>query len=258
MNMRKNAGRKIPQRLLHMLLIGNPGCGKTTVARLIGRIYKEAGILREGHIVETNRAGLVGQYIGESERRTSEMIKMAAGGILYIDEIYSLVESADGTSSKDFGMKVIDTLMPVLSDSQSDIMVIGAGYPKNVKFFLEANPGLASRFPITLNFDDFSMEELMEIAHNHLTKYDFELSPEADEKLATLIKDSRSIKNHGNARMVITLIENHILPNLCTRLDKNTNVEINEISLITPEDIPDLATLFPLINKERSSIGFNR
>lgn len=260
MNIRRNAGLRAPKRLLHMLLVGNPGTGKTTVARLIGKIYKEAGLLSSGHLVETNRAGLVGQFIGSSEKLTTEKLQMASGGVLYIDEIYSLVEGPSNVDGKDFGMRVIDTLMPVLSNPDANVMVIGAGYPKSIKHFLDANPGLASRFPIVLEFKDFTLDELINIAHKHLKKYDFDLPPEAELKLRGLIEHIRTGKNHGNARQVITIIENHLIPNFCMRMDAAksvANLSRDEMGLIIPDDVPDFNTIVSsFLQEERISIGF--
>lgn len=260
MSMREKSGKKSPKRLMHMLLTGNPGCGKTTVARLIGKIYKEEGILSSGDFVEVNRASLVGRYIGESEQITSEKIEMAKGGILFIDEIYSLSESFDGGLKNDFGIKVIDTLMPVLSDDSSDIMVIGAGYRSNMQSFIKSNPGLSSRFPVVIDFKDFTLRELMEICHNHIEKYDFQITAEAEDRLSSLIEKVSAIKDSGNARIVMTILDNHVIPNLCIRIDnlmKTHTPDIEEMSLITSDDIPGIEEILPLTGKSISNIGFS-
>lgn len=260
MSLREKLGRKSPKRLMHMLLTGNPGCGKTTVARLIGKIYKEAGILSSGHFVEASRASLVGRYIGESEQITSEKIEEAKGGILFIDEIYSLTESFDGGLKNDFGIKVIDTLLPVLCDDSSDIMVIGAGYRSNMQSFIKSNPGLSSRFPVVIDFKDFTLRELMEICHNHIEKYDFQITAEGEDRLSSLIEKVSAIKDSGNARIVKTILDNHVIPNLCIRIDnlmKTQTMDIEEMSLIVPEDIPSIDKVLPLVEKTVSNIGFS-
>lgn len=261
MKARKKAGYAVPQRLMHMLLTGNPGCGKTTVARLIGRIYRGEGILRSDAFIETNRAGLVGQFIGESERRTLSKISDAQGGILYIDEIYSLTECSGSMDTKDYGMKVLDTLMPVLSDPDSGVMVIGAGYPDNIRRFLKANPGLTSRFPTVLGFKDFSIDELMEIARNRLEKYQFTMSEETEAKIRKLIELGMKVKDNGNARMVVNMIDTFIIPNFCIRLDGRRDVEEfteNELREILPEDVPTFEALFPLQQPQFRSVGFSQ
>ncbi len=260
MQMRHAAGRKTPQRLPHMLLTGNPGTGKTTVARLIGKIYKEEGILKSGHLVEVNRAALVGKWIGETEEKTTQYLKDAKGGILFIDEMYSLIETNE-PSGRDFGLKVIDTLMPVLSDSNSDIMVIGAGYSDSMRAFLAGNPGLASRFPNVLDFKDFTIDELIGIAFKELEKNDFVLAEEAYLEMQELLKKAVKVKDFGNARLVKTMINNFMIPRMCNRLAKMGNlkeIDIDQTSLIKLDDMPSFDELFPLHGKQRRSVGFGR
>ncbi|MDE5877537.1 MAG: AAA family ATPase [Muribaculaceae bacterium] len=264
MERRKKAGRNVPPRLMHTLLIGNPGTGKTTVARLLARIYYEEDIIKEYKFMEHSRGSLVGRYIGTSEERTSEAIKMAKGGVLFIDEIYALAECADGIDQRDFGFKVIDTLMPVLSDPESDVIVIGAGYGKEMKRFIESNSGLSSRFPLKLNFKDFTYEQLIEITINRLAVYDFVLSEAALVKLSNLLSEAMAVKNFGNARLAITVVDNYILPNMCMRMQssdtdsENGSDEYGMASdVIEAEDVPSLNELFPLSEeKKKDSMGF--
>lgn len=260
MMMRRAEGKQTPKRLMHLILTGNPGTGKTTVARLIGRIFRDEGILSSGHLIEANRASLVGQWLGETEKKTSEILKTATGGILFIDEIYSLTEPDNGQiSTRDFGMKVIDTLMPYLSNPDSDVMIIGAGYPDKIRFFLKSNPGLASRFPTILEFKDFTIDELMHIAKGELKKYDFIISDEAEEELRKLLEKAVKIKNHGNARMVMTIVNNYMIPNLCDRLVNSGYLKdsgVADSSLIIKEDLPEFNVLFPLSDVVRGRIGY--
>lgn len=260
MHMRKAAGRKTPERLPHMLLTGNPGTGKTTIARLIGQIYKEEGILKSGHLIEVNRAILVGKWIGETEDRTTQFLNDAKGGILFIDEMYSLIEINDpNPSGRDFGMKVIDTLIPVLSNPDSEIMVIGAGYTDSMRSFLAGNPGLASRFPLVLEFKDFNVDELIDIAINELQRNDFILAEEAYKEMQRLLTWAVGVKDFGNARLVKNMINNFMLPRMCNRLAKMSNLDeldIDQTSLITLEDLPKFDELFPLQGKRRRGVGF--
>lgn len=259
MERRRKAGRSVPKRLMHLLLTGNPGTGKTTCARLVGRIYRQAGLLSSGHLIETSRAGLVGQYIGQSEKVVSEKIEAARGGILFIDEIYSLVEnSGPAHESRDFGHRVLDTLMPVMSDPRADIMVIGAGYTAEMKRFINANPGLASRFPLVLNFKDFTLDELMQIGRERLAKYDYYLTPEAEAKLTDLLAAASRLENSGNARLVTTVIENYIIPNCCERLDRLAGEEPTDeaLSTIVAADIPSPAEIAPLQVPTRQRLGY--
>lgn len=241
MRLRELDGKRVPGRLLHILLTGRPGTGKTTVARLIAKIFHEEGLLGSDSFRETNRAELVGQWIGETEARTSEIIESARGGVLFIDEIYSL--ATRGRDDRDFGRHVVDTLMPLLSDDKSDIMVIGAGYPDEMKEFLRSNPGLASRFPLVLEFEDFTEEQLVEIAAKRLAEFDFTLDPAAEVALRRLVSDMARIPDAANARVVITTVENHIIPNFSERVSDAGDTEAMVAGIITADDIPSLREL---------------
>lgn len=253
MNMRKAMGLQIPARLTHILLTGNPGTGKTTVARLIARIFAREGIISSPRFIETNRAMLVGRYIGDTEEKISARIEEARGGVLFIDEMYSLTSDED---SRDFGHRVIDALMPVLSDEKSGVMVIGAGYPDSIRKMLASNPGLTSRFPTVIDFNDFAHGELMEIAMNRFAKYGFDLSLDAETRLSDVIARLRRRRDFGNARDIVTMVENHILPNFCTRVETEYNShDDNFMNVILTCDIPDVETMFPL-SAARAGVGF--
>src|SRR5690606_23632794 len=158
--------------VLHMIFKGNPGTGKTTVARICGRMFKEMGVLPKGHLVECERADLVGEYIGHTAHRTREQIKKAMGGILFIDEAYSLARGGE----KDFGKEAIDTLVKAIEDHTNEFVLILAGYQREMEHFLMANPGLKSRFPIHIDFPDYSADELFQIAHLMLRERQYRLT----------------------------------------------------------------------------------
>ena len=154
---RKEEGLKTPSISLHMIFSGNPGTGKTTVARLFSKILYELGYLSKGHVVETSRSGLVAGYLGQTAIKTEEMVNRALGGVLFIDEAYSLA------SGDEYGSEAIDTLLKLMEDHREDFVVVAAGYPRLMDKFLASNPGLASRFNQTIEFQDYSSEELFEI-----------------------------------------------------------------------------------------------
>ena len=146
--------------VFHMIFSGNPGTGKTTVARILGRLFKSLNILESGHVVEVERADLVGEFVGQTAQKVKNKIEEAIGGILFIDEAYSLARGGE----KDFGKEAIDTLVKAMEDHKNDLILILAGYKKEMEYFLMSNPGLRSRFPIHLTFNDYSIDELLEIA----------------------------------------------------------------------------------------------
>lgn len=256
---RKAVGLPVTERLMHTVMVGNPGTGKTTVARLMASALHEIGLLTKGHLVECNRENLTDSYIGGTEKKTREMIDMAKGGVMFIDEAYSLFE--EGSSSKDFGRKVIDTLMPVLSNPNSDLIVIMAGYEKEMDRLLDSNPGLSSRFPVRLKFEDYSVDELMAIARLFFLKNHYQVDENVMIEIRKVISLAKPIEGFGNGRFVYTLIENFILPTMGERLYKQLNmgaVDSNILSVIFKEDVPNANEILDMVGLRhmKNRIGF--
>lgn len=194
--------------VFHMIFSGNPGTGKTTVARILGRMLKDIGVVESGHIVEAERADLVGEYIGHTAQKTREKVQKAFGGVLFIDEAYSLARGGE----KDFGKESIDVLVKAMEDHKNDFVLVLAGYPNEMKAFLRANPGLSSRFPTQLTFDDYTEEELLAIAERFCDTRQYRLSPKAKVRLTQLVMSQRYGRESvfGNARAVRNLVEKAI------------------------------------------------
>lgn len=220
--------------VLHMIFKGNPGTGKTTVARILGKIFREMGVLQRGHLIEVERADLVGEYIGHTAQKTREQIKKALGGILFIDEAYSLARGGE----KDFGKEAIDTLVKAMEDHRDNLILILAGYQQEMDSFIRSNPGLRSRFPIHIDFPDYSAEELLQISELMVKKRQYRFTPEARELLATtlvqktLSKESQS----GNARLVRNIIEKS-LRRQALRLVSQERLTREDLMLITQADL---------------------
>ncbi|MDE5608192.1 MAG: AAA family ATPase [Muribaculaceae bacterium] len=219
----------------HCVFTGNPGTGKTTVARILAETYKELGILSKGHLVETDRSGLVAEYVGQTAVKTNQIIDKAIGGVLFIDEAYSLA----GKSDNDFGSEAISTLLKRMEDDRSRLVVILAGYGAEMKSFIDSNPGLQSRFNRYIHFDDYTPEELLEIFMLNVRKNDYELSPSGLETVSKKIeKDVREKdKNFGNARYVRNLFEK-TLENQAFRLAAKEDHTIDTLKQLIAEDIP--------------------
>ncbi len=238
---------------LHTVFVGNPGTGKTTVARILTKIYKALGILERGHMVETDRQGLVAGFVGQTAIKTAEKIDEAMGGVLFIDEAYALTQQSFGAHG-DFGNEAVQTLLKRMEDHRGEFFVFVAGYPENMEHFLKANPGLNSRFDKILKFDDYSPQELKEIALFMFSEQEMELSPEADEYLANylmFIYDYRD-KYFGNARTV---------RNIVAEINKNHNLRLAGLSARERKKVKDtLITLddFESLKMDQSSSVFNK
>lgn len=219
--------------VLHTIFTGNPGTGKTTVARILSQMLKELGILQKGHTVEVERADLVAQYIGQTAQKTREVLKQAQGGLLFIDEAYSLARGGE----RDFGKEAIDTLVKAMEDQRDSLVVILAGYPKPMEDFLETNPGLHSRFPLTIHFPDYTDIELYKIALGMLEQREYTLTAQAQQELVRAIRRLRSgdPARFGNARAVRNLVE-QLIRRQAVRLARKPRLTKGELTVITPVD----------------------
>jgi SpoVK/Ycf46/Vps4 family AAA+-type ATPase len=220
---------------LHSCFFGNPGTGKTTVARLMGRIYKSLGLLRRGHVVECDRGRLVAEYVGQTAVRTHAMIDSALDGILFIDEAYALA----GRGAEDFGSEAIETLLKRMEDDRDRLVVIVAGYNEPMKQFIASNPGLESRFTNYLNFPDYSPEELAEIFHRMAAQSGLVCSPETEQKVLTVCKSLNAARDEhfGNAREMRNLFESAVR-NQSTRLVTNGQCDRDALTNLLAEDLP--------------------
>lgn len=232
--MRRDAGMPAIRRTRHMIFTGPPGTAKTTVARLIGAIYAELGLLSTGHLVEVTRADLVGSYVGQTAPAVTEAVASALGGVLFIDEAYTLTLS---TSPNDFGPEAIATLIKLMEDHRRDLVVIAAGYERQMATFLAANPGLASRFPVTIGFPGYTDDELVRIFTGMAGKLGLELADGVVAKLRAILAATQRGETFGNARHVRNLLE-QALAAQALRITESAASHA-ELRILRPEDLPD-------------------
>ena len=233
--LRKQKGMMSVPVTYHCVFTGNPGTGKTTVARILAGIYRDMGVLRKGHLVETDRSGLVAEYVGQTAVKTNKLIDSALDGVLFIDEAYTLVQGGSGDS---YGPEAVATLLKRMEDDRNRLVVILAGYSGPMKQFIDSNPGLRSRFNRFIHFDDYSSEELMAIFRLNASKYDYLLDHKAEERLRELFAEAVAVKDEhfGNARFVRNIFEK-VMENQASRLASSTDITEDKLRTILSEDI---------------------
>lgn len=234
--MREERGMKTVPVSLHLVFSGNPGTGKTTVARILAKLYKEIGVLSNGQLVEVDRSGLVAGFVGQTAIKTQDKIQEAMGGILFIDEAYTL-----NKEGADYGQEAIDTILKAMEDNRKDLVVIVAGYTELMKKFVESNPGLKSRFNKYIEFPDYTADELISIFELNMRKYNYTYSYEAKLAIEQMIRDREAAKgeNFANARDIRNLFES-IITNQATRVAEMKNPSENDITTIMTPDLKDL------------------
>lgn len=233
--MQAQAGIKAPQITRHLVFKGNPGTGKTTVARILGEIYKNLGVLSKGHFVEVDRTGLVGEYLGQTALKTAKVVESALGGVLFIDEAYSLAPVGSGDV---YGQEAISTILKMMEDHREDLVVIVAGYKEEMYRFTESNPGLKSRFSRSIHFEDCSPVELAEMFKIRCEQHGYLIPNKTLETLRNLVERFKhKIGELGNGRFIRNIFD-RCIASQCNRLAASAKPSMEDLKTFLPADIP--------------------
>lgn len=235
--LRQQAGLPAPPLSRHLVFAGNPGTGKTTVARLYGRLLKALGLLERGHLVEVDRSSLVGEYVGHTGPKTAESFNRARGGVLFIDEAYALVPAG---VSNDFGLEAVATLVKLMEDHRDEVVVIAAGYPGDMERFVSSNPGLASRFTRSLLFADYSSTELVRIVEHHAQRHRYELSDGARGALGRYFDAIARDARFGNGRAARQVFQ-AMTERQALRITELTSPVEAQLVVLDEQDMPEPA-----------------
>jgi Cdc6-like AAA superfamily ATPase len=230
--MRRERGLAVAAGSRHLVFTGNPGTGKTTVARLLAEIYRTLGVVERGHLVETDRAGLVAGFVGQTAIKVDEVVRSALGGVLLVDEAYALARGGE----RDFGTEAIDALVKRMEDHRDELVVIVAGYPEEMAFFVDANPGLRSRFPKTIHFPDYTTDELVRIFASLCERAHYVPDEEALAAVRARLDATHRDKGFGNARLARNLFEASVAAQ-ASRIVRLADVSDEELTRLTADDV---------------------